>query len=75
MIKSVFQAPNGKYYFKLYDSTGSAIHTSEIIYKTEVEADVASREFVNETLSPEIEVEEPKTSDKPKKPKIEKAKK
>ena len=39
MIKSVFQAPNGKYYFKLYDSTGSAIHTSEIIYKTEVKAD------------------------------------
>lgn len=58
MTKAIFQAPNGKYYFKIYDNTGSSAHISEIIYKTEVEADKASTAFMKEepTPAPEVEV-------------------
>ena len=58
MLKSIFQAPNGKYYFKIYDNAGSSVHVSEIIYKTEVEADKASMAFMKDEPASEVVEEE-----------------
>ena len=38
------QAPNGKFYFKKYNSNGDSIFCSEVIYKTELEAHKAMKE-------------------------------
>lgn len=54
------QAPNGKFYFKKYNENGDAIFCSEIIYKTEVEANKAMKEH---KIGKQKEVKDEQTTD------------
>lgn len=86
-MEQVMQAPNGKFYFKKYNENGDSIFTSEIIYKSEVEANKAMKEHVYFSKSgvidvdiqkePKIEKQKPVTEDEavaPKKKAVKKAK-
>jgi len=59
-MEQVMQAPNGKFYFKKYNENGDSIFCSEIIYKTEVEANKAMKEH---KIGKQKE-EKPETTDK-----------
>lgn len=58
MKNGIFQAPAGKWFFKLYDEAGSAIFNSGAIYETQVdafhacEAKMAGKEETTEEEAP-----------------------
>ena len=74
-MEQVMQAPNGKFYFKKYNENGDSIFTSEIIYKSEVEANKAMKE--HKLTKAVVKEEKPVTEDEavaPKKKAVKKAK-
>lgn len=40
-MEKIFQAPNGKYFWKKYDENGSIVEQSEVCFESEVEANEA----------------------------------
>lgn len=40
-MEKIFQAPNGKYFWKKYDENGSVLGQSEVCFESEVEANEA----------------------------------
>lgn len=44
MLNAILQAPNGKWFFKLYDEAGSAVFNSGVVFDSQMDAFNACQE-------------------------------